>query len=79
MREIAEDLIWYGSVYKNVKNKYDMNNGEPDVVAKALIQRFDLKRLCARDQKKLSLLQRLQKTGENCMSELQKSLTRGTV
>ena len=46
MREIAEDLIWYGNVYKNIKNKYDINNGEPDIVAKALIEDFNLKQLC---------------------------------
>ena len=45
MREIAEDLIWYGGVYKNVINKYDINNEEPDVVAKALIEKFNLRQL----------------------------------
>lgn len=46
MREIAEDLIWYGGVYRNIANKYDINNEEPSVVAKALIERFNLRKLC---------------------------------
>ena len=48
MREIAEDLIWYGGVYRNIMNKYDINNEEPNIVAKALIRTFDLKQLCAK-------------------------------
>lgn len=48
MREIAEDLIWYGGVYKNIINKYDINNETPTIVAKTIIEKFTLKQLCVR-------------------------------
>lgn len=42
MMDIMQDLLWYGNVYKNINNKYNVNNAEPDSVADALIEKFGL-------------------------------------
>lgn len=43
LKEIYEDLKWYGSVYAMIENKYDMNNELPDKVADGIIKKFTLK------------------------------------
>lgn len=42
LKEIKEDLAWYGKVFSVIDNKYDMNNQKPDKVADEIINRFDL-------------------------------------
>lgn len=42
MTDIMQDLLWYGNVYKNIDNKYNINNAEPDIVVDALIKKYDL-------------------------------------
>lgn len=42
IKEINKDIIWYGRVYINVKNKFDINNVLPDIVAEKLIKEFEL-------------------------------------
>lgn len=42
LREIREDIVWYGSVYSVISNKYHINNEPPDVVVEGLINKFHL-------------------------------------
>ena len=40
LNEIYEDLLWYGSVYKNVSNKFFVNGKVPEEVASEIIHLF---------------------------------------
>ena len=41
LSSIAEDLGWYGYVYADVKNKFDMQGRTPETVVDALIAEFE--------------------------------------
>lgn len=45
LKDIRDDFEWYGKVYSNIKNKYDINNDSPESVADGLIAKFDLENL----------------------------------
>ena len=40
IREIRKDLEWYGSVYKIIPEKYDMNGETPEETANGLFQKY---------------------------------------
>lgn len=42
LRDIREDLEWYGEVYSIIENKYDINDEAPDAVVDGLMKRFCL-------------------------------------
>lgn len=42
LRDIREDIEWYGEVYSIIENKYDINDEAPDAVVDGLIKRFCL-------------------------------------
>lgn len=42
LNDIRDDLVWYGNVYSNIKNKYDINNNAPESVADGLIVKYNL-------------------------------------
>lgn len=42
MWDIMQDLLWYGNVFKNIENKFNINNAAPNKVADALIEKFGL-------------------------------------
>lgn len=42
MRDLYEDLIWYGKVYKKIENKYFMDGKTPQEVVDDLIFHFQL-------------------------------------
>ena len=46
LNEITQDLLWYGKIYKNVMNKYSIDNQLPDMAAENIIHKFCLKQFC---------------------------------
>ncbi len=42
LREIQDDLAWYGSIFSDIQNKFDMDGRDPAHVAEALIQEYHL-------------------------------------
>lgn len=40
--EIQKDISWYGSIYSDIKNKYDMDGNPPDVVVEQIIKKYNL-------------------------------------
>ena len=40
MKDIEEDLAWYGQVYQKIKNKYNISNQSPEEVADKIIQLY---------------------------------------
>lgn len=44
LNDIRDDLIWYGNVYSNIKNKYDIKNDKPESVANGIVEKFDLQK-----------------------------------
>ena len=42
LKEIKEDLAWYGSVFKNVKYHFNMSGRSAEDVVSALIREFQL-------------------------------------
>lgn len=44
MRDIREDIEWYGESYADIINKYDINNKNPEEVADSIIREYKLMR-----------------------------------
>lgn len=42
LRDIREDIDWYGEVYSIIRNRYDIDNESPETAADSLIKRFGL-------------------------------------
>lgn len=40
--EIQKDISWYGSIYSDIKNKFDMDGNPPDVVVEQIIKKYNL-------------------------------------
>jgi shikimate kinase len=41
--EIREDISWYGRIYSEIKNKFDMRGNPPEIVADQIIRKYRLR------------------------------------
>ncbi|MCD8011732.1 MAG: hypothetical protein LUG99_00875 [Lachnospiraceae bacterium] len=42
LKEIKEDIAWYSAVYRNVQNKFYINNDQPEVAVDRLMKEYTL-------------------------------------
>ena len=42
LRDIREDIDWYGDAYSIIRNRYDIDNESPETAADGLIKKFGL-------------------------------------